>query len=79
MIVATSMPMITTVPRIRRPAAPEPDATHNGTHPGWVHHCGDGDQYAADLFTRCAKGRHGKAPGPGCKPEACQPYQREFG
>ncbi len=31
--VAASMPVTTTVPRIRRDAAPDPVATHSGTHP----------------------------------------------
>ncbi len=31
--VAASMPVTTTVPRIRREAAPEPSAIHSGTHP----------------------------------------------
>ncbi len=31
--VAASMPLITTVPRIRRAAAPEPVAIHSGTQP----------------------------------------------
>src|SRR6266404_2799129 len=31
--VSAIMPLITTVPSIRRPAAPDPVAIHNGTHP----------------------------------------------
>src|SRR6202022_2165206 len=32
-IVAANMPVMTTVPRMRRAAAPEPVATHSGTQP----------------------------------------------
>jgi hypothetical protein len=33
MSVSVSIPPITTVPRIRRPAAPAPEAVHSGTQP----------------------------------------------
>lgn len=33
MRVAANMPTITTVPRMRRDAAPEPEAVHGGTQP----------------------------------------------